>query len=374
MLGKIVIELVGNLVEFVQTSPRDGREIVVFVMQANIVGQDVEGTIVRVGLGKGDLVGGVGGVGGILGGLLKDVVLGDEVAGAGVQRAGEEGAQDEVGKCAAAGKMNQDIVEGELDDNVEEVDLGEGQVVDEHGPQGVEEDLAGAEEGLAGDGVEEDGLEGRGQVSVKAIDAERLVVGEVVGAERGAVGDADGQVGDDGEEAVGGWRAEGEVVGDFVDGEEEVLVGRGADDVGREQEGPRQNGRRAQEHGAGRLQRHNQQHHVLGEGLGAAQLGHLGVGLDDGHAAGAMRLFGVGPEEVAMELLVGRVVAVGRLVDGLDREAPRRRLARRDCGSRGRGPHCAWLRAAIGRCVLWGGVVEFWREAGVYGGTLDPVQ
>lgn len=89
-------------------------------------------------------------------------MLCNKVTGTWVQRAGKEAAQDQVGQGVCAGQLDEGIVKEQLDDNVEEVDLGEGQVVDEHGPEGVEEDLAGAEEGLAGDGVEEDGLEGRG--------------------------------------------------------------------------------------------------------------------------------------------------------------------------------------------------------------------
>ena len=53
---------------------------------------------------------------------------------------------------------------------------GERHAVDGHGPQGVEEDLKGAEEGFAEDGVEEDGFEGGGQVGVQAVDAEGFVV------------------------------------------------------------------------------------------------------------------------------------------------------------------------------------------------------
>lgn len=64
------------------------------------------------------------------------------------------------------------------------------------------------------------------------------MVGEVVGPEGGAVGDANGQVGEDGEDAVSERRAEGQIVRDLVDGQEEVLVGCGADDVGGEEEGP----------------------------------------------------------------------------------------------------------------------------------------
>jgi hypothetical protein len=61
------------------------------------------------------------------------------------------------------------------------VDGGEGRAVDEHGAQGVEEDLEGAEEGLAEEGVEEEGFDGGGEVGVEAGDAEGFVVREVVG-------------------------------------------------------------------------------------------------------------------------------------------------------------------------------------------------
>lgn len=68
------------------------------------------------------------------------------------------------------------------------------------------------------------------------------MVREVVGTEGGGVGDADGDVGEDGEEAVGQGGAEGEVVADFVDREEAVLVGGRADDVGCEEELPGEKG------------------------------------------------------------------------------------------------------------------------------------
>jgi hypothetical protein len=233
--GQLVVELVRDPVELGEPGPRDGREVVMLVVQTNVVGEKVKDAVVRVRLGDGDLVRGVRRV---LLGLLEDVVLGDEVAGTGMQRPGKEAAQNQVGQCLSTGELHEGVVEGQLNNDVEQVDLGERQVVDEHGAQGVEEDLTGAEEGLAGDRVEEPGLECGGQIRVQAIDAERLVVGEMVRAERGAVGDADGQVGEDGDDAVGQRRAEGQVVRDLVDGEEEVLVRRGADDVGSQEKAP----------------------------------------------------------------------------------------------------------------------------------------
>lgn len=59
-----------------------------------------------------------------------------------------------------------------MSEDVEEMDLSQGKLVDHHGAEGVEEDLEGAEEGFTQDGVEEEGFEGGGEVSVEAIDAE----------------------------------------------------------------------------------------------------------------------------------------------------------------------------------------------------------
>lgn len=49
--------------------------------------------------------------------------------------------------------------------------------IDGHGPDGIEEDLEGTKEGLAEDRIEKDSLKGGGQISVKTIDTEGLVVG-----------------------------------------------------------------------------------------------------------------------------------------------------------------------------------------------------
>ena len=47
----------------------------------------------------------------------------------------------------------------------------EGESVDEHWSEGVEEDLEGCEEGFSRYGVEEYGFEGGGEVGVEAVDA-----------------------------------------------------------------------------------------------------------------------------------------------------------------------------------------------------------
>lgn len=62
-----------------------------------------------------------------------------------------------------------------------------------------------------------------------------------------------------------------------MDGEEEVLVCRGANDVGGRQELPREDGGVAQEVGDEDLQTDHAGDDVLGERLGAAELGDLRV-------------------------------------------------------------------------------------------------
>lgn len=57
------------------------------------------------------------------------------------------------------------------------MELGERNLVDHHGPESVEEDLEGAEEGFAEDGVEEEGFKGGGEIGVEAVNAEGFVVG-----------------------------------------------------------------------------------------------------------------------------------------------------------------------------------------------------
>ena len=150
----------------------------VLVVKADVVGQPVKGSVVSKSLGHGDPVGRIA-----LRGRdrLVDVVLGDEVAGEGVQAAGEEGGEEEIEQGRPGQVADDAEVKGELDDQVGKGDPGEGDLVDRHGADGVKEDLEGAEEGLSEEGIEKQSLEGGGEVCVYTVDAERLVVGEVVG-------------------------------------------------------------------------------------------------------------------------------------------------------------------------------------------------
>ena len=88
MLRQSLVELAGNLVQLWQSGPRNGREIVMFVVQPDVISNPVQWTIVTERLRHRDLVRRVARLGGD---LFVDVVLCDEVAGCGVQTAGEEG-------------------------------------------------------------------------------------------------------------------------------------------------------------------------------------------------------------------------------------------------------------------------------------------
>lgn len=131
VVGQVGVELAGDGVELVEAGPGDGGEVVVLVVEADVVGEEVEGPVVRVGLGHGEAVGRVGlgrGHGRV------DVVLGDEVARQRVQAAGEERRQDEVEQGFAAQGAQDDGVEGHLRGYVEGRDPGERHAVDDHGP------------------------------------------------------------------------------------------------------------------------------------------------------------------------------------------------------------------------------------------------
>jgi hypothetical protein len=160
-----VVKLGRELPERRQPRPGHRGEIVVLVVVADVVGEDVERAIVRVRL---------------LVEAVPEVVLGDEVAGERVERAGEEGGEEEVEEGGPAPGADDERVEGELREQVGGVPPCRGLCADEAGPEGVEEDLEGGEEELAEDVVEQEELEPGRQVGVDAVFAEVFVVLDVV--------------------------------------------------------------------------------------------------------------------------------------------------------------------------------------------------
>lgn len=84
MVRQGLIKLLGSFIQRMKSCPRDGGEVVVLVVVSDIVGKNVERTIVRKGFRERDLVVGVALSGG--NGLVY-IVLGDEVTSQGVQAA-----------------------------------------------------------------------------------------------------------------------------------------------------------------------------------------------------------------------------------------------------------------------------------------------
>lgn len=150
-----------------------------FVMQSHVIGKPVQRAVIRKSFRDRDFVFRVAS---FRRDLFVDVVLCDEVPRCGMKGAGEETAEKEIKKGVKREKRvreekDEGVVDTELDEQVEPVYPSEGDAVDGHGPQGIKEDLEGAEEGFAEDGVEKEGLEGGGKVRVETVDAEGFVVG-----------------------------------------------------------------------------------------------------------------------------------------------------------------------------------------------------
>lgn len=91
MLRQISIELLSHLMQRRQSRPGHSREVMVLIMQAHIIRQRVQGAIIRIRLRDRDIRGGIARPSRL---LLEDVVLGDEMACAGMERAGEERGED----------------------------------------------------------------------------------------------------------------------------------------------------------------------------------------------------------------------------------------------------------------------------------------
>lgn len=71
-------------------------------------------------------------------------MLGNEVAGTGVQAACEEAGEDEIEKRAYAKRFDEQDVEDELREDAEVVPLGQTLGPDETRPESIEENLEGA--------------------------------------------------------------------------------------------------------------------------------------------------------------------------------------------------------------------------------------
>ena len=93
------------------------------VMQTHVVGKHVQRPVVGEGLWNGYKVAGFNCAFRL---WVKNIVLGDEMARTRMQRARKKGAHDQVYQRSAASVPQKKVIEGELSDDVEEVDLGQG--------------------------------------------------------------------------------------------------------------------------------------------------------------------------------------------------------------------------------------------------------
>lgn len=197
--GQRFVELLRDLVQLWQAGPRDSREIMVFIVQANIVGKDVEGTIVRVRLRRRERVQGMFLLRLILPSSFlflnrfsparldvgEEVVFGDKVSCARVQGTRQERAQYEIVQwLRGTAELDDAVVEDKLGNEIQDMDRGERRAVDEHRADRIEEDLERAEEGFAEQGVEEPSFKSCRKIGVKSCNSQGLVMCQMVGLKK----------------------------------------------------------------------------------------------------------------------------------------------------------------------------------------------
>jgi len=272
----------------------------------HIVGKDVQWAVVRVRF---------------LVGAVPNEVLRDEMGCTWVKAASKEAAGDEVYEDVPAPKVEQEIVEGDLCNNVANEPSCRFLCPNKARTKCVEENLEGAEEDLAEDIIEAEELCAGRQVGVDSVLALELVVLDVVRFEQRTVRNADRQIGDDGKGLVELDILEGQVVGNLVNGEEEILVRRAANRVRSQQELPGQWIRVAQQERRCQLNRNDQKDDPFRERLVSHKFrdlqntGHqltfrrykphktnLWMSLQYFHAPRAVWLFSHEPQEVARVL------------------------------------------------------------------------
>ena len=88
------------------------------VVQSHIIGKHIQRPVIRKGLWNGHKIAGFFCA---LRLWVEHIVLGDKMACARMQRAGKEGARDEVYQGLTASKTQEKVIEEQLGDDIEEV-------------------------------------------------------------------------------------------------------------------------------------------------------------------------------------------------------------------------------------------------------------
>mmetsp|Transcript_19415 Transcript_19415/g.61768 ORF Transcript_19415/g.61768 Transcript_19415/m.61768 type:complete len:385 (+) Transcript_19415:1815-2969(+) len=275
-----VVELVGNLAQLGQARASHVGEVVVLVVIADVEGDPVKRTIVRVRLLAGH----------------EGVVLRHEVARHRVQAHAQQGAHEEVQQSPPAEEVDDDRVEDQLDGDVDQLQTRRHARRHIHGPQRVEGRLQDHPDQLHEGTTEHTALPRGGNVPVHVVLALILVVVRVVALEGRKGGHPQRHAGEHAEHAVVERLAEGQVVRDLVHRQRHRVVDRAAQHVGAHEPGPEGEARSDGAHAD--LQRHREQHLPLEVRARSIELGNLRVLLQDLAAALGVRLPGGRPFKV----------------------------------------------------------------------------
>lgn len=192
-------------------------EVMVLVVVANVKGEQVQRTVVRIRLVA----------------FEEHVVLGDEVSGDGVQAHAQQGSSKHVHNRLGPQSPVQQHVKGHLKDDVGYLQLTNGLGIDAERSDSVEKWLQDYPDELAEACAEEPSLQLGGNIHIHSISAQVAMMVQVIALERCRIGEADGQVGKHGKVAVphGLVVSKSRVVGDLVNGEGHRVVDAAAKSI-----------------------------------------------------------------------------------------------------------------------------------------------
>ncbi len=184
---QVVVEFGCHLLHLGQSVAGYVGEVVVLVVVAHVEGDQIERAVVRVGLVA----------------LDEHVVLGDEVAGDGVEAETEQKSEPHVAQRLDAKEVEDGVVEHDLDDPVGHLEAADGLREHHDRSQGVQQRLKNDKAHLAHHGREEHGLNFCGQIGVDLRVALVLVMIQMVLLEGDGGGHAERQIGQEADKTVG---------------------------------------------------------------------------------------------------------------------------------------------------------------------------
>lgn len=164
MARQVIVELWGQLSYLGQPTPRNIREVMVFVVIAHVKGDVVEWAVVAVRLEA----------------FVEHVVLRDEMSSHWVQPHCQQGSPSQVEHTLGSKIVTDQKIAGELNSGVKYLQEGGSLGVGDDRPQGIEERLKTHPDHLAKGGAEQPCLKAGGDVSVKLLISLEFVVLQMV--------------------------------------------------------------------------------------------------------------------------------------------------------------------------------------------------